>query len=160
MSGSTGQRDWAGAVGSFFFAAVGLYVFVTSFAMSPMAAMFPRTIGAVLAVLALAQIAMALTGRSGASVEAGSGPAAQREGFARRMVLLGTMIAWAALFPVIGLFVTSLAACVTLMFAAQFGRLPPRRLALHLAVVLAMVVIFYLLLGRVLNVPLPSGLLF
>jgi putative tricarboxylic transport membrane protein len=160
----TGEReaagkDWAGALASAFFAGVGIYVFVASFAMSPMAAMFPRTIGAVLAGLALLQIAAALTGRSARSVEAGGSLTEQTEGLGRRLSLLGCMIGWAVLFPVVGMLVTSLAACVILMFTAQFGRLSPQRLAVYLGTLLAMVVLFYLLMTRVLNIPMPRGLL-
>lgn len=157
--GNAPGRDWAGAVASAFFACVGIYVFAASFAMSPMAAMFPRTIGAVLAGLALIQIAAAVTGRSARSVEAGASLAEQTEGLGRRLILLGCMIGWALLFPVVGMLVTSLAACVILMLTAQFGRLSPQRLAVYLATILAMVVLFYLLMTRVLNIPMPRGLL-
>ena len=154
------DKDLSGAVGSAFLGAVGLYVFVASFALSPMAAMFPRTIGAVLAILALVQIGAALTGRSAKAVEAGSSVADQAEGLGRRLVLLATMIGWALLFPVIGMFVTSLAACVILLFTAQFGPLSGRRRAVYLGVALGMVAIFYLLMREVLNIPMPRGLLF
>lgn len=155
-----GQKDIAGAVGSAFFAAIGAAVFIASLNMSPLAAMFPRTIGAAMAVLALLHIVMALTGRSGEAVEKGSSVSEQAEGLGRRMTLLFTMIAWALLFPVIGMFVTSLAACALLMFTGLFGRTSPYRLALYLAAVLAMVVCFYFLMGNVLNIPMPRGLLF
>lgn len=157
---SARARDWAGAVGSGFFLALGIYVFVASFSMSPMAAMFPRTIGAVMTVLAFLQIAASLTGRSGQAVEKGSSVAEQAEGLGRRLTLLAVMIAWALLFPVVGMFATSLAACVVLMFTGLFGRLTPSRLALYLAVVFVMVVAFYLLMTNVLNIPMPRGLLF
>ena len=154
------EKDLSGAVGSAFLGAVGLYVFVTSFGLSTMAAMFPRTIGAVLVILALVQIAAALTGRSAKAVEAGSSVADQAEGLGRRLVLLATMIGWALLFPVIGMFVTSLAACTILMFTAQFGSPSHGRRAVHLGVAFGMVVIFYLLMSEVLNIPMPRGLLF
>lgn len=153
-------KDWAGAVGSAFFAALGLYVFLTSLTMSPMAAMFPRTIGAAMAVLAVLQIAAALTGRSGEAMEKGGSVAEQVEGLGRRLVLLATMVAWALLFPVVGVFVTSLVACVILMFTGLFGRPTPLRLVLYLATVFVMVVVFHLLMSNVLNIPMPRGLLF
>jgi putative tricarboxylic transport membrane protein len=156
----SGQKDIAGAVGSTFFVVVGLYIFVASLSMTPMAAMFPRTIGAVMAGLALLQIFAALTGRSGAAIEQGAGMSQQAEGLGRRLTLLATMVGWALLFPAVGMFVTSLAACVALMFTAQFGRVSHARLAAYLAAVLAMVIIFYLLMVNILNLPLPRGLLF
>ncbi|WP_159588008.1 tripartite tricarboxylate transporter TctB family protein [Chelativorans xinjiangense] len=154
------SKDWAGAVGSAFFFATGLYVFITSFSMSPMAALFPRTIGAVMATFAILQIAASLTGRSGQAVEKGSSVAEQAEGLGRRLTLLAVMVAWALLFPVVGMFVTSLLASVVLMFTGLFGRLSPFRLALYLAVVFVMVVVFYLLMSNVLNIPMPRGLFF
>lgn len=156
----TPDKDLSGAIGSAFLGAVGLYVFVNSFGLSTMAAMFPRTIGAVLAILALVQIAAALTGRSARAVEAGSSVADQAEGLGRRLVLVATMIGWALLFPVIGMFVTSLTACVILMFTAQFGSLSHGRRAVYLGVALGMVTVFYLLMSQVLNIPMPRGLLF
>lgn len=153
-------KDWAGAVGSTLFALVGIYVFATSFALSPMAAMFPRTVGAVLAVLAIVQVAAALTGRSAKSVEAGAGLADQAEGLGRRLVLVACMIGWAVLFPVLGMFVTSLAACLILMAAAQFDRMTTTTLVIHVGAIVAMVTVFYLLMSRVLNIPMPRGLLF
>lgn len=156
----SGQRDIAGAVGSAFFAAVGATMFSMSLDMSPLAAMFPRTIGAAMALLAVLHMVLALAGRSGQAVERGSGLAEQAEGFGRRMTLLATMIAWALLFPVVGMFVTSLAACVILMFTGLFGRPTADRLAIHLAAVLAMVAAFYLLMSSLLNIPMPRGLIF
>jgi putative tricarboxylic transport membrane protein len=156
----SGQKDIAGAVGSAFFLIVGLYVFVTSLSMTPMAAMFPRTIGAVMAGLAVLQVIQALTGRSRAAIEQGASVSEQAEGLGRRLALLATMVAWALLFPVIGMFMTSFAACVILMFTGQFGRPSPARLAAYLAAVLAMVIVFYLLMANILNIPLPRGLLF
>ncbi|WEX09813.1 tripartite tricarboxylate transporter TctB family protein [Chelativorans sp. AA-79] len=153
------EKDWAGAVGSILFAVLGLYVFVTSFAMSPMAAMFPRTVGAAMALLAVLQIAASLTGRSGRSMEAGAGVRAQAEGIGRRISLVVVMVAWALLFPVIGIFVTSLLACIALMFTGTFGRQTPRRLSINLALVLTLVVLFYLLMSNILNIPMPRGLL-
>lgn len=154
------EKDYAGAVGSFFFLCVGLYVFSASLGMSPMAAMFPRTIGAGMAVLAVLQILASLTGRSGTAVEAGSSVAEQAEGLGRRLTLLATMIGWALLFPVLGMFTTSLVACIVLMMTGQFGRLSPTRLAVYLVTILSMVAIFYLLMTEVLNIPMPRGLFF
>lgn len=153
-------KDWAGIVGSAFFAAVGVYVFIASLGMSPMAAMFPRTIGAIMAALCVVQIAAAFTGLSGRGVEQGAGIAEQAEGLGRRLTLLGVMVSWAILFPLVGMFVTSSVAAVILMFTGQFGRLTAARLAAYLAGVILMVGAFHLLMTNVLNISLPRGLLF
>jgi putative tricarboxylic transport membrane protein len=151
-------RDWPGAVASAFFCIVGVYIVTASFSMTKMAAVFPRTIGVVMAALSLMQIAAALTGRSGRSLESSGSDFA--EGRGRRVVLVVTMIAWSLLFPVLGMFVTSLAACLILMATGQFGRPTGRQLGISLVAVLAMVGFFYLLMTRVLNIPMPRGVFF
>ena len=78
----------------------------------------------------------------------------------RGLVLGGTMLGWALIFPHLGMFATSFIACTILMLTGQFGRLTGRRLAIYLVCILLMVSVFYLLLDRVLNVPLPPALLF
>src|SRR5690606_7845472 len=110
------------------------------------------TIGAVMVVLSLLQTAAALTGRSGQSLESG-GDGDVAEGLGRRLVLIVTMVAWALLFPLLGMFVTSLAACLVLMASGQFGRLSGRQLVAYLVTVVVMVGFFYLLMTRVLNIP-------
>lgn len=164
MSENTGHparhhRDWPGAVASVFFCLVGAYIVTASLSMTKMAAVFPRTIGVVMVVLSLLQIAAALTGRSGQSLES-SGAGDFAEGRGRRIVLVVTMVAWALLFPVLGMFVTSLVACLILMATGQFGRPTGRQLGIYLVSVLAMVGFFYLLMTRVLNIPMPRGLFF
>jgi putative tricarboxylic transport membrane protein len=163
MSDNTGnavrhRRDWPGAVASVFFCLVGAYIITASFSMTKMAAVFPRTIGVVMVVLSLMQIAAALTGRSGQSLESSGSDFA--EGRGRRIVLVVTMVGWALLFPVLGMFVTSFAACFILMATGQFGRPTGRQLTVYLVSVLAMVSFFYLLMTRVLNIPMPRGLFF
>ncbi|WP_048645666.1 tripartite tricarboxylate transporter TctB family protein [Nitratireductor soli] len=154
------DRDIVGIVGSTFFFFVGATVFAMSFEMTPMAAMFPRTVGAALALLAAFYIFAALRGYRGEAVENGSTVREQAEGLGRRIVLLVTMIGWALLFPVIGMFVTSLAACIILMFTGLFERVSPGRLAIQLGAVLALVVCFYHLMNSILNIPMPRGILF
>lgn len=154
------DRDIAGIVGSAFFLLVGAAVFAMSFEMTPMAAMFPRTVGAALALLAAFYIFAAMRGYRGEAVENGTTVAEQAEGLGRRIVLLVTMISWALLFPVIGMFVTSLAACVILMFTGLFERVSPGRLAIQLGAVFTLVVCFYLLMNSILNIPMPRGILF
>lgn len=160
MTAGRGRRDVAGAAGSVFFLAVGLYVFFESLSLSPLAAAFPRTIGAVLAGLALLQTAASLSGRSGVAMETGGAAQGQAEGLGRKLTLIAAMAGWALLFPLVGMFVTSLAACLVLMATGLFERIAGRRLAAYLAGVMAMVAAFHLLMSHVLNIPLPRGLLF
>jgi putative tricarboxylic transport membrane protein len=152
--------DWAGAAGAVVFAIIGAYVLWASLAMSANAAAFPRTVGAILLGLSLIQLLRSATGRSSTVLEEGVSLSAQREGLARRLTLLVTMFTWAILFPIIGFVVTSFAAALTLTLTAQFGRLSHVRLTVYLICITVMVGGFYLLMVRVLNIPLPRTLLF
>lgn len=147
--------DRAGLAGSVAFLGVAIMMLMQARVLSPMAGAFPYAIGGALAVLSVLQILRSLRGEGGTNSES-----AGADGTVRGIVLAGTMLAWALLFPHMGLFVTSLVASITLMLTGQFGRLSARRLAVYLACLLAMVVGFYLTLDRVLNVPLPQALLF
>lgn len=152
--------DWAGIAGSSVFAMIGSYVFITSLSLSPMAAIFPRTIGAVMVVLCAIQIATALAGNSGRSVEQTGSGAERMDGLGRRLTLIATMLGWAMLFPLVGVFFTSLVAAVILMATGQFGRLTSVRLAIYLVALIIMVGGFYMLMTEVLNIPMPRGLFF
>jgi putative tricarboxylic transport membrane protein len=152
--------DWAGAVGAVIFAVIGAYVLWASLAMSPNAAAFPRTIGAILLGLSVIQLLRSATGRSSTVLEEGVSLAAQREGLGRRLTLVVTMFAWAILFPVIGFVVTSFAAALVLTATAQFGRPSPARAAIYTVCISIFVFGFYLLMVKVLNIPLPRALLF
>ncbi|MFN3278959.1 MAG: tripartite tricarboxylate transporter permease [Paracoccus hibiscisoli] len=152
---ATTRVDRAGLAGSVVFLGLAIVILMQARGLSPMAAAFPYAIGGALAGLSVLQILRSLRGHGGINAEgAGAG------GTVRGLVLAATMLGWALVFPHLGLFVTSLAACIILMLTGQFGRLTARRLAVYLACLLAMVVGFYLTLDRVLNVPLPQALLF
>jgi hypothetical protein len=152
--------DWAGAIGAVIFAVIGAYVLWASLAMSPNAAAFPRTIGAILLGLSVIQLLRSATGRSSTVLEEGVSLSAQREGLGRRLTLVVTMFAWAILFPVIGFVVTSFAAALVLTATAQFGRPSPARAAVYGICISVFVFGFYLLMVNVLNIPLPRALLF
>jgi hypothetical protein len=128
--------------------------------MSPNAAAFPRTIGAILLGLSVIQLLRSATGRSSTVLEEGVSLSAQREGLGRRLTLVVTMFAWAILFPVIGFVVTSFAAALVLTATAQFGRPSPARAAVYGICISVFVFGFYLLMVNVLNIPLPRALLF
>lgn len=152
---ATTRVDRAGLAGSVVFLGLAVVMLMQARGLSPMAAAFPYAIGGALAGLSVLQILRSLRGHGGINAE-GAGA----DGTVRGLVLAATMLGWALVFPHLGLFVTSLAACIILMLTGQFGRLTARRLAVYLACLLAMVVGFYLTLDRVLNVPLPQALLF
>lgn len=149
------RMDRAGLAGSVMFLGLAVVMLMQARGLSPMAAAFPYAIGGVLAALSVLQILRSLRGQGGTNAE-GAGA----DGTVRGLVLAGTMLGWALVFPHLGLFVTSLAACTILMLTGQFGRLTARRLVVYLTCLLAMVTGFYLTLDRVLNVPLPQALLY
>ena len=148
-------RDWPGAAVALGFAALGTYAVSGSLAMTPLGAIFPRTIGGILVVLALVQAVRCLTGHGGASaLEDGD-----RGGSAwRRAALAAVMLVWVIAFPRLGFVVTSLAAASALMLIAEFDTLTPRRLAVRLLLVAAMVAAFYWLMVSVLYIPMPRAL--
>lgn len=157
MSSDTRTPDWAGAIAALAFAGTGLFAIVESLAMTPLGAIFPRTIGAVLLGLSLLQLVRCLTGRGGASVleEGETGGSTLR-----RLILAVVLMLWVMLFPVVGFVVTSLVAALGLMVIAEFEALTPRATVLRVAIVSAMVFLFHWLMVAVLHIPMPRALLF
>lgn len=151
------RPDWPGAVAALAFLAVGGYAVAESLRMTPLGAVFPRTIGAVLLALSALQLARCLAGRpGGAALEEG-----ERGGsVARRAALAAVVLAWALAFPVVGFVVASLAGAFALSFIAEFERISPLAHAVRVAVLLAMVGLFYWLMTAVLNIPMPRAWLF
>lgn len=147
-------RDWPGALVALGFAGVGGYAVSGSLAMTPLGAIFPRTIGLVLIGLSILQAVRCLAGRGGASLlEEG-----QTGGSTARRVALGVvMLIWALAFPVVGFIVTGLAAVVALMVIAEFDRLTAQALVLRIAMAALLVAVFYGLMTRVLFIPMPRA---
>ena len=79
----TSDRDIGGVIGSLFFFFIGAGVFAMSFEMSRRAAMFPRTVGAALAILSAIYVVAALRGYRGEAVETTSSASEQAEGLGR-----------------------------------------------------------------------------
>jgi putative tricarboxylic transport membrane protein len=150
--------DMPGLLASAGFVALGVWILWQARALSPLAAAFPLAIGAGLLLLAAAQVARCWRGVRVDDPDAAIGGGGV-DGVGRRIVLAATMLGWAVIFPVLGMFTTSLIASVILMFTGQFGRPSAARLAVHLGGVVVMVSVFYLLMARGLNIPMPVGLL-
>lgn len=150
------QRDWPGFLVALGFAGLGGYAVSGSLGMTPMGAIFPRTVGGILVVLAAIQAARCLFGQGGASeLEEGVDGGSRT----RRLVVGGVMIGWAFLFPPIGFIVTSLAAVLILMLVAEFNPVPLRRRLLRTGLAAIMVGLFYWLMVSVLYIPMPQSLL-
>lgn len=155
------KADWPGAIGAIVFAGLGIWIVLQGLAMSPLAAKFPLTVGAVMTGLALVQLALSLAGQAQGDLEAGI-PADNhsKASLARQLSLVVVMLGWALLFPWLGMFVTSLAACLMLAMIAQFGPISWTRAAVYLVTLVIAVSAFYQLMTRILNIPMPPSLLF
>ena len=78
----------------------------------------------------------------------------------RRLAFLAVMASWIGLVPVVGFFVTSLVAFFFIAATATYERRSWRESIVLLVVGLAVIGGFYLLMARILLIPLPRGLLF
>jgi putative tricarboxylic transport membrane protein len=152
------RPDIGGAAIALVFLAIGIYAVWTSFAMTMLGAIFPRTIGGVLIGLSVIQIGLSFTGRGAQA--SGEGGETSKEGLGRRLALVAVMIAWALLFPAIGFVVTSFVAAVLLIFIAEHERTAAGIWLFRIAIVAAMVGAFYWLRARILYIPMPRGIFF
>jgi putative tricarboxylic transport membrane protein len=149
--------DWPGTAAALGFLALGGYAVAESYAMTPLGAVFPRTVGALMAGLSLVQLVRCLRGRAGPrSGEGGEGGGSA----VRRAAMAAILLVWALVFPVVGFLVTGTLAGLALLFVAEFEPVPPRTLALRAAAVVAMVLISWWLMTAVLLIPMPAALLF
>ncbi len=138
------------------FVGVGVLILLGARSLSPLGAVFPATIGVILIVLSLAFIALGLLGRTPAPVPAagsGGGPV-------RRIGLAAIMLAYVVLLPVIGFFVTSLAAFFATMVVADYDRPGVRTWLIWAATGVAIVAGFWWLMANVLLLRMPAGILF
>ncbi|WP_299357941.1 tripartite tricarboxylate transporter permease [uncultured Paracoccus sp.] len=148
------EVDTAGLIGAVVFLGLGLWIVLQAQGLSTLAAAFPFAVGGAMILLSGLQIVRSLSGGATESMEGGSD-----DGTGRGLVLALTMLGWAVIFPHLGMFTTSLAACVILMLTGQFGPLSRRHLVIYLFSVVVLVSAFYLLMVQVLNIPLPVGML-
>jgi putative tricarboxylic transport membrane protein len=146
--------DTPGLVGAGVFALLGIWMLVQAMSLGAMAAAFPLAVGAAMIVLSCLQAIRSVRGGGMDGLEAASD-----DGTGRGLVLAVTMLVWAVVFPHLGMFTTSIIASVILMMTGQFGRLGGMRMFGYLLGILVMVTAFYLLMVRVLNIPMPIGIL-
>ncbi|MBU2957887.1 tripartite tricarboxylate transporter permease [Paracoccus sp. 1_MG-2023] len=146
--------DVPGLVGALVFLGLAVWMILQASRLGAMAAAFPLAVAVVLAVLSVVQAVRSARGGPAPTLAPPSDDAT-----GRGLVLGATMLGWALLFPHLGMFTTSILACMILTLTGQFGRLGLVRLCLYAMGVLIMVGAFYLLMVRVLNIPMPTGLL-
>jgi putative tricarboxylic transport membrane protein len=119
---------------------------------SDMGAVFPRTIAAVMMILAAVYIAFAVL-RPKAQAKPAPGSAARRAG------LVAVMVAWSALLEPLGFLTTSIACFTAILAIANYDRWTPR-LAVTYAIAGAVILGgLYAIFRFVLQVPLPTGLM-
>jgi putative tricarboxylic transport membrane protein len=146
--------DLPGLTGAAVFVLLGACILFQARHLSTLAAAFPVAVGGAMVVLSVLQFIRSLRGGGMNGLET-----ATDDGTGRGLVLAVTMLVWAVVFPYLGMFTTSLVASVVLMLTGQFGHLTGIRLLAYLTSVLVMVSAFYLLMVRVLNIPMPIGFL-
>ena len=143
------KRSIAGAAA---FIVAGLLAIYYSSDFSPLGMVFPRTIAVMMIVLSAVYIVMALRRPS-------AGPAPEPGSLPRRMLLAGTMLAWALLLQPVGFLVTSVVCYAVILVITNYDRWTPRRAVLYAASGIAVVGGLYGIFAYVLQVPFPQGVL-
>ncbi|MFP4330786.1 MAG: tripartite tricarboxylate transporter TctB family protein [Alkalispirochaetaceae bacterium] len=133
--------------------AVSTYWFFGGRDFRPLSRLFPQVLAAIVFTLALTLGVLTLLGR-GPVIRLASTETGERH--LRSGTLMGALVVWTALIPLVGLLFASVIGTVLmglLTFRAHVGTLK--------AVVIALVSVglFYLLFTSLLNVPFPTGLL-
>lgn len=152
MAAEAPRRNPGTIVLALVLALLGAWVWHAARGMSVMASVFPFTIAAVLIASSLGSLVLELARPAPPEATGGSWP--------RRLLLIAVLLAWALLLPVLGFAVTSLAAFLLVALIGNHDPWTPARAA---AVALAALVGIggaWLLLTRVLQVPMPQALLF
>lgn len=135
------------------FVALGLFMVVGARAMTPLGAVFPRTIGwAMIVIAAILVVTTVLRGLPPRRYEPGS--------TLRRSALVAIMAAWVVLLPTLGFFATSGLAFAGLLVVANYDGWTLRRVVLYGGAAVALLTGFYFLFVELLHVPAPGGLLF
>ena len=148
------RRDLAGTILAVLVVLIGGYVLVATQHMSPMGAVFPRTIAVIMIITALGLLARTLLRASPPADADGAGGSSWR-----RAAVIVLILAWALAFPIVGFVTTGIVAFLAILAVANHDGWEPRRTAVYVATTVLVVVLAYLLLTSVLNVPVPRGLL-
>lgn len=144
--------DIRGIIGAVVFIVVGALAIYYSGDFSPLGSVFPRTIAAAMIVLSAVYIVVALLKREV--------PEKQQPGSAvRRVLLAGSMLAWAFLIEPLGFLSTSILCYAALLVIANYDRWTPVRALIYAAVGFVVLGALYGTFRFALQVPFPSGLL-
>lgn len=147
---STG-RDVPGLIGCLLAVALGIAAIAASGDFSPLGAVFPRAISALMIVFGLAYVVLALR-RPLPRPSAAPGSALRRIG------TVAVMLAWAFALQPIGFLTSSVCASAALLLLAQHDRWTLRAALLYSLATALVVGGLYTLFRFVLQVPLPVGM--
>ena len=156
-------HDVPGTILAAVFVALGAFLILQTDSMSPMGSVFPITISVAMIVFALALILrnVVLGLRPVPAATPGEAqPEASQESMPRRLLFLLAMIVWIVLIPILGFFVSSVLAYFAIMLVATHDRMSLREGAALVAIGLAILTVFYLVMARVLLIPMPTGMFF
>ncbi len=137
------------------FIALGAVIWTGASGMSMLGSVFPKTIGAALAVFSGLLIIQHLR-RPAAEPK----PRYRDAGAIRRIALGAVMLAWVFLMPLVGFLVTSFAAFAAIMGIADYDRPPLRTWLIWGLTGLLICFGFWWLMANVLLLRMPAGLLF
>lgn len=140
------------------FIVLGTLAYLETKDLSPMGAVFPKTLSVALVLFSVILIAFQF-GRPAAR-KAKADPAAVKPSNLRRFATIVVMGLWVMLLPMIGFFVTSLAAFLCLTAVATFERPPVRSMVFYVAMAALIVGTFQVLMANVLVLRMPAGMLF
>lgn len=144
-------RDVPGLIGCLLAVALGIAAIATSGDFSPLGAVFPRAISALMIVFGLAYVVIALR-RPLPKPSAAPGSALRRIG------TVAVMLAWAFALQPVGFLTSSVCASAALLLLAQHDRWTVRTALLYALATSLVVGGLYALFRFVLQVPLPVGL--
>lgn len=150
------SRDNAGMVFATAFIALGALILTGAQDLSPLGAVFPKTIGSVLIACSALLIVLNLRRPRGEK----SPKFGLDSGLKHRLALGGVMIAWVFLMPEIGFLVTSCAAFLAIMIIADYDR-PPAKTWVIWSLSGALICLgFWWLMANILLLRMPIGILF
>jgi hypothetical protein len=146
------RPDLRSIAGAAAFIVVGMLAIYYSSEFSPLGAAFPRTIAVLMIVLSAVYIAVAVLRPS-------AGPAPAPGSLPRRLLLAGTMVAWALMLQPVGFLLSSVICYALILVITNYDRWTPRRAVIYAASGIAVVGGLYGIFAYVLQVPFPQGVL-
>ena len=152
----TPARDTASIVMACLFIVLGsVALWDTTNMMDSDSSVFPRAIAIVMILLSIALIVQKLVYPAAAKAEADA-----RASTPRRTVLVAVMLLCCGLMPWLGFLISGIATYLLLMLVAMYDTWTPVKKIIYPLIAVAVVLGFYGLFAHLLQVPLPTGVLF